>query len=641
MRCKSDDLFLMKHLFLTISILAVGVQLSAQDSVKVKKTVTTKYFKTWRISELLGTPDSISADTAHINFQDHNPMDTFSIANSFNGNLGSALQSKIFFKRPNGSDFLFDDAYRPYTMDIQSATFYDIKTPFTNLTYHTGGSTYRKQDNVKFTFSSSPSKKLNFGTDLDYIYSVGEYDNQAVMRFAGSLFGRYNGKHYTAYGFASTNNQKDHESGGISDLSVITDPLDRKPKDFPVYIDGFSAFRKNTVYYNHSYSVGINRQVKVTEDSVRLEYVPVTHFGHTIKFEDMRKRYYENTVDTNFYANTYLKVKGAYADTAAVRTLDNTFFINLDEKFNKWMRFGLTGYLSNEIQQYTYLQDTTLMHTTKSSTRVGGVLSKNEGTNFRYSLLGDIYLVGYKLGEFHLEGKAVGNFKLWNENVSLAAYASIKNEQPSFFLEHYESNHFRWENDFSKIYKTSIGGLFSLDRTKTRLKVDIENITNYIYFNTDALPTQYKNNVQVISADLKQDFHFWHFTLENNVVYQLSSNTNVIPLPALSLLHNFYYSGTWFKVLRAQLGTNLRMHTKYYAPTYMPATGQFYTQNTTEIGNYPIINVYANFHLKQARFYLEYYHINNMIMKGDYFSMPNYPLNPTIFKMGLSWNFYN
>ena len=97
----------------------------------------------------------------------------------------------------------------------------------------------------------------------------------------------------------------------------------------------------------------------------------------------------------------------------------------------------------------------------------------------------------------------------------------------------------------------------------------------------------------------------------------------------------------WFNVLSAQLGANLRYFTEYYSPCYMPATAQFYNQSTTKVGNFPVINVYANFHLKQARFFVEYYHINQLFMKTAYFSMPNYPLSPAIFKIGVSTNFYN
>jgi hypothetical protein len=90
-----------------------------------------------------------------------------------------------------------------------------------------------------------------------------------------------------------------------------------------------------------------------------------------------------------------------------------------------------------------------------------------------------------------------------------------------------------------------------------------------------------------------------------------------------------------------QIGVNVRYHTAYYAPAYMPATGQFYAQSKVLIGNYPVVNAYLNFHLKRTRFFFEYYHLNQKFMKGAYYSMPNYPIDPSITKMGVSWNFYD
>lgn len=89
-----------------------------------------------------------------------------------------------------------------------------------------------------------------------------------------------------------------------------------------------------------------------------------------------------------------------------------------------------------------------------------------------------------------------------------------------------------------------------------------------------------------------------------------------------------------------QIGANVRYHSTYFAPSYMPAIGQFYNQKE-KIVRLSDGKRYLNFHLKQARFFPEYYHVNYYFMKGMYLSMPNYPLNPVVVKMGLSWNFYN
>ncbi len=598
-----------------------------------------RFVKTWHISDRFAVVDSIPVDTVHLNYQISNPIDRFSIANSFNGNLGSPIQSKLYFDRPANSDFIFSNAYFPYIMNANSATFYNTKTPYSNLDYNTGGTTFRSEDHIKFLFTANVNKRLNFGTTLDYTYAVGEYKNQAVKRFSGSLFGSYTGKHYSSNGVLSTNNISNFENGGTVDSTTIN-PNGLETSLIDTRLLGYSNYQQNQIYYNQQYSVGFERAVRVNKDSVRMDYVPVTRFAHTFKYDDVRKRYFEPTTDTTFYKNTYFPLKQTN-DSSALQTLTNTFSISLVEEFNKWMPFGLTAFIENEIQHYTFNKDTLINSMYKSTTRIGGVLSKQRGQVFKYNVLGQLDFVGYKAGNFLLEGNVGGFFKVWNDSIALIANGFVRNDNPSYFLQHYESNHFIWNNNFVNIYRTHVGGTFSIPTRLFSLNVSVENITKYIYFNSIALPQQFSGNIQVLAANLKQDFHVGKFGLENNVVYQVSSQPGVLALPELALYHNLYYDDLWFKVLSMQIGVNVRYHTSYYAPSYMPATGQFYTQSKILIGNYPVVNAYINFHLKRTRFFIEYYNINQMFVKGAYYSMPNYPIDPAVMKMGVSWNFYD
>jgi len=628
-----NNLFVRKLIFF---ILSFTLFVSAYAQPIVSKN---KFVKTWKISERFAIVDSIQVDTMHVNYQDANLIDRFSIANSYNGNLGSPIQSKLYFDRPENTDFIFSNAYFPYLMNIGSTTFYTTKTPFSNLNYVTGGTNFREEDHVKFLFTANANKKLNIGTKLDYIYAGGEYGNQAVQRFAGSLFGTYNGNHYTATGLMATNNLSNFENGGIENSTYILNPIGIKTKDIPTNLEGFSNYKQNQFYFNHQYSIGFERPIRFSEDSVRMEYVPVTRFAHTLKIDDVRKRYYELNPDTAFYDTT--KHLTQTNDTASLQTFTNNFSISMAEEFNKWMKFGLTAFVENEIQRYSFLEDTLLNSTYQSTTKIGGILSKQRGQKFRYNVLGELNLLGYKAGDFLLDGSMGGFFKLWNDSISLVANGFVRTDKPSYFLQNYQSNHFAWNNSFENIYRTRASGTFSIPTRSFSLNVSVENLTNYIYFNDMALPTQFSGNIQVFAANFKQDFRLGAFTLENNIVYQISSQPALMPLPDLTLFHNLYVTTKWFNVLSIQLGANVRYHSVYYAPTYMPAIGQFYTQSSTEIGNYPLVNAYLNFHLKRTRFFVQYYHVNNFVMNGAYFSMPNYPINPAILKMGLSWNFYD
>ena len=103
------------------------------------------------------------------------------------------------------------------------------------------------------------------------------------------------------------------------------------------------------------------------------------------------------------------------------------------------------------------------------------------------------------------------------------------------------------------------------------------------------------------------------------------------------------------RVLSVDLGADARFFTSYYAPDYSPALGQFAQQEAaaddadfrTKTGNRPIVNAYANFHLKHTRFFVMMSHINESIGKKDYFLTPHYPLNQRVFRFGVSWNFIN
>ena len=57
-----------------------------------------RFVKTWKLADKFGRVDSVRVDTAHINFQNDNAIDKFSIANSYNGDLGSPIQSKIYLR---------------------------------------------------------------------------------------------------------------------------------------------------------------------------------------------------------------------------------------------------------------------------------------------------------------------------------------------------------------------------------------------------------------------------------------------------------------------------------------------------------------------------------------------------------------
>ena len=610
------------------------------SGIRAGETVPAKHFVNRQVTDMSGNTDTIAPDTLHLNFQNLNHIDQYSIANSYRGNLGSPIQPKVFFDRPQSKEFIFADVYHPYLNTIQSARFYDTKTPFSSLYYLSGGTRFYEDEQIRFLFTVNPNKKMNVGTTLDYLFARGEYTNLSAKRFAGSLFGTYESKHYKALLHLSANDHSNFENGGIQNESYINGTIIYPPQNIPVNIRGFSNLKQNQLFLNHQFNIGIERPLKLPNDSVATEYIPVTVFNHTLRIDDFRKRYFEPTVEKTFYENTY-STNTFTNDSSAMLQITNRFGISLAEEFNKWLNFGLTAYAENEVYRYFYQENELYAHQWKSNSSLGAVLAKQRGQLFRYNFAGQLTMLGPKAGDFRLTGDLMGFFKLGKQRIELIANGFIRSDEPSFFHNFYESNHFRWNNDFSKVYKTHVGGVFSIPTLRFKADVSVENISNMIFFNNKALPEQFGGNIQVLAAHVHQDFKLGSFVLENQVVYQLSSDQSRLPIPVLASYHNLYYTGLWFKVLSMQMGVDVRYHTLYHAPVYMPATGQFHVQQTRLIGNYPVMNVYVNAHLKRTRFFAQYYHVNQLFMRGDYYSMPLYPLNPATFRMGISWNFYD
>ena len=260
----------------------------------------------------------------------------------------------------------------------------------------------------------------------------------------------------------------------------------------------------------------------------------------------------------------------------------------------------------------------------------------------RYSATAQFGVAGSVAGDIDVSGNIETRVKVWGDTASLRGYGYFKNLAAPYLLQNFVSNHCIWQNDFGKTQRFRVGGELNIPQTWTNINVGYETLKNYIYFGDDGLPAQHSPGIHVLSATLRQGLHYRALGWENAVTYQTTSDKAVLPLPALSVYSNLYAKFVVAKVLHVQIGIDGNYYTKYYAPTYNPATMTFHTQQEKECGNFLLANIYANFKLKKARFFVVYTHANGKIFGGnDYFAIPHYPLNPRRFQVGVSVDFAN
>ena len=394
------------------------------------------------------------------------------------------------------------------------------------------------------------------------------------------------------------------------------------------------------------------------------EYVPVTSFIHTMKFDNYKRIYQAYNTPADFYADNY--VAGPYAgdsiyDKTSHLRLQNTFAISMLEGFNKWAKAGVKAFVTSDLRRFVLPSSDSNTATTsynEHNLSVGGQLSKTEGKTLHYNVTAETWLLGEDLGQLKIDGAVDLNFPLFGDTVTLAAKGFFHRNNPTFYYRHYHSRHFWWDNtSLSKEFHSRVEGLFSYRKTNTTLRVAFDEIQNYTYlamgYNIADDHSRKGNTMEVrqkggaitlLTLSLAQNFKLGPLNWENVITYQKSTDNDVLPVPDLNIYTNLYLRFKIAQVLKCDFGADGRYFTKYYAPDYSPALGQYAVQtgdNRVQTGNYPLVNIYANFHLKHTRFFVMMSHVNAGSGNRQYFLTPHYPLNQRVFRFGLSWNFFN
>ena len=416
-------------------------------------------------------------------------------------------------------------------------------------------------------------------------------------------------------------------------------------------------------------------QKETAEQWMKEEYVPVTSFIHTVRFDNYRRIYQAYNTPKDFYAQNYFNYGTTVNDSIYDRTkhwaFRNTFAVALLEGFNKWAKAGLKAFVSYELRHYELPVMTTPAGASAAffdgeqkwnqhDVSVGGQLLKTQGRTFHYDISAEAWLAGDRAGQFHIDGHADLGFPLLGDTVQLAATAFLHRSAASFYMEQFHSKHYWWDNHLDQQIHSRILGEFSLKKTRTQLRVGYDVLKNYTYFGIQNDRTKSGDNylvqhnalnvrqsgspVSLLTLQLQQDLRLGILNWQNVLTLQKSSKDDILPVPLFNAYSNLFIRFRIARVLDVDLGVDGRYFTDYYAPEYIPGIGAFGIQETeasrTKIGNYPVLDAYANFQLQHTRFFVMFSHVNSSD-GGDYFFTPHYPLNQRIFRFGISWNFFN
>ena len=155
------------------------------------------------------------------------------------------------------------------------------------------------------------------------------------------------------------------------------------------------------------------------------------------------------------------------------------------------------------------------------------------------------------------------------------------------------------------------------------------------------MPFATDNYANILQLNLFFPIYVKGFGFEFNGWGQYSDN-KYVPLPLFAGKSSIFYVVKLFqKKMQLQVGTDLAYNTRYEANGYFPVLHQFYFREGVQVGNYFYLDLFLNVKVQRLNFYFRLGHVLAGVMRNDYFTTPNYPMQGRSYAIGINWRFYD
>jgi hypothetical protein len=531
-------------------------------------------------------------------------------------------------------------------MQADEIRYYSAPTPLTELFFNTS---IGRGQNVDSFITLNTSKNLNLFIAYRGLRSEGKYINQMTsignFRLGGSYF--TTDKRYVLKAHYTYQDILNEENGGIttSDDFESDDPNFANRQRLQVYLNDAESFLKGSrIFFDHAFRVNPkhgNNNLYVT---------------HQLNYENKFYEYRQPTVIT--------VVDGALVERFGESYVSGNI---LDEtKFEKLYNKAGLAYENSLLGKFYFFVDDY-----RSNYQYNRIIFKDNGDIIPDNLYQQINSFGgqYEYQKNKWNGKFLYSRSLTAVSLSDLdaklrynlsekiqfdfAYRNV-NKLPNNNYNLYQSSYiaYNWANDFKNEKINNLGANVFTPWLNAEVQYTVLN--DFLYFedkSTDAervamtqiiAPAQYDKTINYLSVKAGREFKFGRFALDNTILYQKVTQSDLIlNVPEFVTRNTLYYSGYFFKkALYMQSGIIFNYFTEYYGNDYNPVIGEFFVQNTKKIGGYPTFDFFVNGRIRQTRIYVKAEHFNSSFSKNSYYAAPNNPYRDFTISFGLVWNFF-
>lgn len=276
----------------------------------------------------------------------------------------------------------------------------------------------------------------------------------------------------------------------------------------------------------------------------------------------------------------------------------------------------------------------------------------------------------HSYGEFMISDGSYESFE-WRNKVTVtnstssvfsnfSLEANYFTDLPELYVNRYASNHFVWNKVNKRNSILQVSANATNDTKRYAASLHFENQNNAVFFDENSQPIQAQ--IAYLNLSLKKEFKFtnWFYLSSNLHVQDLLTDAN-IEVPNLLLQNSLFFRGRLIKkVLRFKAGVNVLYYSQFTPRNYNPALDEFILQSSQKVGNYPIMDVFAEFYIKRNfSFFALVTHVNSNVFTGknlnginpnwnlpsnfgkNYLAISQYPIQDRAFKFGIKWRLFD
>lgn len=511
--------------------------------------------------------------------------------------------------------------------------YYSVPTPLTDLYYKT---VMEQGQSLDAFLTINTKRNLNFSIAYKGLRSLGKYVNylssSGNFRFTTSYFTK--DKRYFLNAHFTGQDISNQENGGIVDVSQFEsgDPNYTKRDGIDVYFsDATSMLKGNRFFIDHSFKLS-----KDNPNSLVFRH----QFNQEFKFFEFT----QPTVSTRYGASFSNHIN------------NKTRYNHLYNKFGvayKTKSYGdLTFFV--EDNNYNYFYDS-VVYDASGNVTVPNALSDRINTiggNYTYftnNIIAKLQVSQAISNHAISMIDANATYKV-NDKLQFTLNYQKQTSLPNLNYTLYQSDYtqYNWYRDFKSEKTNQL--TFTATSKWINFSAQYKVLKDYLYFDNTTndiasllvTPVQYDKTINYLSVKASKEIKFWKLALDNTVLYQnVDQSSPIVNVPQLTTRNTLYFTDYVFKkAMLLQMGVTANYFTKYYANDYNPLLGEFYVQNETKIGAFPLLDFFVNARVRQTRLFLKAEHFNSSMSGYNYYSAPNYPYRDFMIRFGLEWNFF-